>query len=300
MAFNVKIRLMNLLLITNDLKVLSYQRLVEECGNLSINVDTLNPEGLNQVLPLQTNYDNLLNRYTSIKGYDQDLELLTAINQQNCINQLKGLQISRSKMAQCTYFERNQLPSIPSLYIQGKVDNDYVRNFLQKYGEKYITKPIRGNGGRGITFFESHKSLLSYLETCQVLKDQKFLIQPFIESKLELRLLMTNYKPFLAIKKSAELTGIHFRRNLSRINEMELIDVSQLESSYQDMIQNSQNLCHDLKLKLCAIDLIVDQNNNYQFLEINSVPGWTYLEEYFQVTKENRNITREILEHIIK
>ncbi|MBT7608884.1 MAG: hypothetical protein HN576_03955 [Bacteriovoracaceae bacterium] len=286
---------MDLLLITNDFKVPTFKRLIEECKNLSIGIKTLNPELITQRMPFTMHSDKVLNRFTSVNGYDLDLQLLSRGDQSKYINRIKGIQIARSKLTQSSYFSHANLPTISTLFIQGAVNFEIVTSFLQNYGQCFLSKPIRGNGGRGITFFDSHKSLLSYLETCQVMKDQRFIIQPFIESKKELRILMVNHEPFIAINKTSPLKGPEFRRNLSRINQLELEDISKLDTN---LLTSCKSICKDLELRLCAIDLMQDKSGEYLFLEINSVPGWAYMEEFLDLKK--RNLTREILEHIVE
>jgi glutathione synthase/RimK-type ligase-like ATP-grasp enzyme len=288
---------MKILIVTNDVTVPTYQRLIEECHQINIETLTLNPDSISQVLPFAPDHDLLLNRYTAVMGSDLDLDLLASVDQSRCVNEFNGLRICRSKLAQQTYLQQVQQNIIPSYFIQGQINLPSVIEFLRVNGDIFITKPIRGNGGRGITLFESQRSLISYLETCHSTRDQNFIIQPYLESRFELRVFMLNYSPYLIIKKMGEFSGLEFRKNLSRINDIQLINAIELKQSFPTLLAQCEKLSHDLKLKLCAFDIIIDSNGTFKFLEINAVPGWSYLEKHF---KNDRNITREILKHIIE
>jgi glutathione synthase/RimK-type ligase-like ATP-grasp enzyme len=286
---------MEILMITNDLNSPTNQRILDECRHLSLDIQVFRPESVSQMMPLSISSDLILNRYTSINGFDLDLELMGHIPESRFINHTKGIQVSRSKLMQSSYFNQMLLPCIPTLFIQGEPDTETVTNFLQRHGECYLSKPLRSNGGLGITIYDSHRSLLSSLETNHVMNDQRFIIQPYIKAKKEIRILMLNFQPFLAISKEAALVNMDFRRNLSRLNELNIVELSNLDT---EAIKSCQLVSKDLKLKLCAIDLIIEEDDQYKFLEINSVPGWKLLEE--SVNRDGRNLTREILEHIIK
>jgi glutathione synthase/RimK-type ligase-like ATP-grasp enzyme len=132
------------------------------------------------------------------------------------------------------------------------------------------------------------------------MKDQSFIIQPFIPSKVELRLLMINYQPLIILQKDGDTNGQEFRKNLSRTNKLSLLEGNDVDESYPGLVKDCQKISENLKLKLCAFDIIIDEKGDYKFLEINSVPGWTYLENFINSSDVERNLTREILEHIIK
>ncbi len=314
---------MNLLIITNDQKVTTYRRLEEECLHRSLPIQVFNPErftfsGLKDApFTVPEGPCIILNRYTAIKGQDLDLDLLPQIlnphhhysdddddnnnNDKNKkthyqINDPRGLRVARNKATQGLFFKLNHIPSIPYLFIKGPLNREDILHFLTAHKAPFISKPLRGNGGRGITYFDSIKSVLSYMETCHVTNDQNFIFQPYIQSSLEYRVFMINFRPYLSIEKREGPDQWEFRKNFSRNCHLKMI---KLESIDQEILNHCQLISKKLKLRFCAIDILIDNHGAPHFLEINSVPGWAYLEQYFNNQKNTRNLTAEILDQII-
>jgi hypothetical protein len=79
---------------------------------------------------------------------------------------------------------------------------------------KYVLKMNRGNQGIGVNLISGTQSLKSILETFHALNDQKFIIQPYIEHKKELRIFVIKNQIMAIIEKT--ITSEDFRGNSKR------------------------------------------------------------------------------------
>jgi len=139
----------------------------------------------------------------------------------------------------------------------------------------------RGNQGIGVNLVYGVHSLKSLLETFHAMKDQKFIIQPFIEHKKEWRVFVIKNQIISIIERT--IGKDDFRGNSKRSKGK---CIKKISSEIEAEILRAVELSG---LDYCGVDIISD-SNNYYFLEINAVPGFEQVEELSGI-----NIAKELL-----
>lgn len=187
-------------------------------------------------------------------------------------NPLIALPEFRSKDMQSLFFKRHLLPSIPSVVFRGQLNENYWEEITKLGGpkEKFILKMSRGNQGTGVNLLSGHQSLKSILETFTALKDQRFLVQPYIEHKKEWRIFIIKNRIAGAILKT--LTGDDFRGNSKRSSGKFLKKVP------REIAELALKAAALSGLDYCGLDLMETQKG-FVILEMNAVPGFEQMEE---------------------
>ena len=305
---------MKILVIAKDQSTPTLSRVKEESFNLDCQLQFFNPEHYSQISPLTSQLsssppDLILNRYTSVNGNDFDLDMLSLYDDSLHINHPQGVRIARSKIAQIyqsSMWKLERVSLIPSLFIQGRPNESTVKTFLSSFDHHFIAKPIRSNGGKGITIFESKKSAFSFINTCYYINDQKFIVQPLINSQYEVRVLMVNFLPVLALKKMRKPDDWEFKNNLGPHTDLALISEDDLDSK---ILKDLKLMAQKLNLRLCAIDFLVcheggeqhDGHGQISLLEINPVPGWYQIEDFLRKNHLGPdNLSQTILKQMIE
>lgn len=197
-------------------------------------------------------------------------------------NPLLSLTDHRSKDLQSLFFKRHHLPAVPSVLYRGVLNEKYWEEIsrLSRSGH-FILKMARGNQGTGVNLISGVLSLKSILETFHALKDQRFLIQPFIEHKKEWRVFVIKGDIYGVIERSISSTD--FRGNSKRSNGKFLKRIS---PELKELVLRAHELSG---LDYCGIDLM-DTKQGPMFLEINAVPGFEQMEEL-----SGKNIAKELI-----
>lgn len=187
-------------------------------------------------------------------------------------NPLTFLPEFRSKDMQSLFFKRHHLPAIPSVVFRGPLNENYWEEIAKLGGVKgnFVLKMVRGNQGTGVNLLSGHQSLKSILETFHALKDQRFLIQPYIDHKKEWRIFIIKNRIAGVIEKT--LTGDDFRGNSKRSKGKFL---KKLPKELADLALGAAALSG---LEYCGIDLM-ETKKGPVILEINAVPGFEQMEE---------------------
>ena len=109
-------------------------------------------------------------------------------------NPLSLLTSLRDKVAQIQTLHQWGVPIIPSLILRGDIDGNNhtaIQRFIrQSKHSRFILKTERGNQGLGVSLINGIDSLYSWLTTLRATRDQRFILQPFIEDAQEYRILM--------------------------------------------------------------------------------------------------------------
>ena len=230
---------------------------------------------------------SLLFHRTSGTRYD-DFDLLVSqqLENQNHIvtNPLEAIKLFRQKDQQAIFFNQNKLNSIPTISYRGELTQDFWSSIVQlSKKEKYILKMIRGNQGIGVNYIEGLKSLKSLLETFHALKDQRFIIQPFIEHKKEWRIFIIKGEVIATIEKTISAKD-DFRGNSKR-------SIGKLIQKLPPTLEQLALLSFQhSKLDYAGIDILENGTGEYFILEINAIPGFKQVEELSKI-----NIAKELI-----
>lgn len=266
----------------------STKRLISEAQKLKYSVSYLNPyQFLIPMIPKKarghyfhrttgTNYDDfdlIVTKHHEISGF-------------SVTNPLERLKLFRSKDAQSLFFNEHQIPGIKTLLYRGKLTESLEEELLAlSIHQKYILKMTRGNQGIGVNILESHKSLVALLETFHAMRDQRFLIQPYIPHKKEWRALFIRGEMIACIEKT--ISKEDFRGNAKRSNAKLLKKIPrQLEKIAHYTYSQSG-------LEYAGIDLLETNNSEILVLEVNAIPGFEQAEEL-----SGHNIARELVANL--
>jgi len=165
---------------------------------------------------------------------------------------------------------------IPSSIITN--DKNYAENFIKSSNKEYIVKPIRDG-----LIDDPHKpkiiftSLLTkkQINSLKRIKICPVLIQEKIEKRADIRVTVVGNKVFTTLIESQkyEETKIDWRKN----------NKSCLEYRRYKLPNHIERKCVALTKKLnlvfSAIDLILDNNGDFIFLEINPNGQWAWIEK---------------------
>lgn len=268
------------------------KRLLNEAAKLKMQTHWFNPyQGL---LSIQEKHSTtkgspvLFHRISGTRYDDFDLTIAQHFEDQGfkVTNPLHALNEFRSKDRQMLFFKRHQLSSVPTILYRGELNENYWEQIMKlSRSKKYVLKMVRGNQGTGVNLISGHQSLKSLLETFHALKDQKFLIQPFIEHKKEWRIFILKGEILGTIER--RLGAEDFRGNSKRSKGS---FIKKIPSALSDEALMAYQLSG---LDYCGID-IMSTKDGPVFLEINAVPGFEQMEEL-----SGKNIARELIQRII-
>ena len=266
----------------------STKRLLVEAQKLKIKGRWVNPyQFFINHNSLKPNSGGLLFHRTSGTRYD-DFDLLVSQQLENqnyfVTNPLEGIKLFRQKDQQAIFFNQNKLNSIPTISYRGELTQDFWSSIVQlSKKEKYILKMIRGNQGIGVNYIEGLKSLKSLLETFHALKDQRFIIQPFIEHKKEWRIFIIKGEVIATIEKTISAKD-DFRGNSKR-------SIGKLIQKLPPTLEQLALLSFQhSKLDYAGIDILENGTGEYFILEINAIPGFKQVEELSKI-----NIAKELI-----
>lgn len=288
---------MNLIILSENNSLHSVKRLLEEAVNLNITAESINiykKSYLNE--DIKTPDQIILGRHSGVRFDDYDLlfmkkKLLSGALVEN--NPDRAL-IFRQKCSQHLFFQEHNIPHIDTLILRGLFTRSELLKTIDKEftdlswdRQSYLAKMSRGNQGKGITLLKGIDSLNSYNETFHALKDQRYIIQPYLNIQKEYRILVINNQIQGALEKEKQ---DDFRANSNRC-ESRFISK---ESMPEDLINLTKKCIKSSKLFYCGIDVALI-NGRYKVLEINCCPGFEDFER-----KSKQNIALTILNEIIK
>lgn len=268
------------------------KRLLIEAKKLKYNHSWLNP--YQYQLATNEEYSDIkefgglyFHRTTGIR-YD-DFDLLVSQHHHNSgykiTNPITTLGPFRNKDGQALFFANHKLPSLPTLAYRGAL-NEYCWDTLSAFSknQKYVLKMVRGNQGIGVNLINGLQSLKSLLETFHAIKDQKFIIQPFIEHKREWRVFILKNEIIGIVERT--LGANDFRGNSKRSSGKMIKALS--ADIKKEILRGTQLSGMDY----CGVD-IIDDGKRFYFLEFNPVPGFEQIEKL-----SGLNIARELLIHL--
>lgn len=278
----------NIIIASLNPDLFTTKRLMAEASKLKHSAIYLNPYQFQVPLKQKTLVGHYFHRTTGTNYDDFDLIVTKhhEISGFNVTNPLERLKVFRAKDAQSIFFQEHNIPAIKTLLFRGSM-NETLEAELQSLApdQKYILKMNRGNQGIGVNILESHKSLISVLETFHAMKDQRFLVQPYVPHKKEWRALFVKGEIIACIEKS--ISKEDFRGNAKRSNGKLLKKIPrELEKIAHHAYMHSG-------LDYAGIDVLETSKGQLLVLEVNAVPGFEQAEEL-----SGHNIARELLAYL--
>lgn len=151
-----------------------------------------------------------------------------------------------------------------------------VLNFYEQHERNCIIKPIKsglveGDGKSGVIFttkVELNEAKVARIVSCPIY------IQPLIRKKADIRVTVVGRKVFCALIHSENVSDAISDWRQSK---------QELEYSRHnlplDLLDKCRMLMKKLDLNFGAIDFVLDQQNQYIFLEINPNGQWAWIEK---------------------
>lgn len=275
----------NIIIASLNPNLFTTKRMMEEAGKLKHSPIYMNPYQFH-ITQQKTKLEGHYFHRTTGTNYD-DFDLLVSkhheVHGMKVTNPIERLKIFRTKDSQTLFFNEHKLPAIKTIMYRGDM-NETLENEIAKLSRdgKYILKMSRGNQGIGVNFLESQKSLQSVLETFNAMKDQKFLIQPYIAHKKEWRLFIIRGEIVACIEKT--LSKEDFRGNAKRSSGKIL---KRVPAELQVIAINAFNFSG---LDYAGVDMLLTEKGEMLILEINPIPGFEQAEQL-----SGKNIARELI-----
>ncbi len=275
---------MNFTVISENSSLNSTSRLLSEAQLLGLNPNHISLYE-SSVIDLHVkettkSQEIIFHRTTGIRfdDYDLNFSIKRELEGSSIFNPIESLATLRDKERQTLMLSSRNIPIIPTFSFRGRPSHELIDQLNSCFGNlskknQFIVKAIRGNQGIGVSIINGTDSLLSVLETFWGIKDQKFLIQPFIEAR-EFRYFICKNKILAIIEKS---TSKDFRKNSMRSSGV--IVPTSTNSELNSVALNCFNNCN---LLYAGIDLLMNKDGIY-ILEVNPVPGFKQVEELAKI-----------------
>lgn len=237
--------------------------LIQEASRRRINTHIVTPFELDTIALDRPEHGVLL-RSTGIDYNDHDLKFFLDQTYQCQLHSAPQSMLKlRGKSEQAHFFQTHHLPHPPTWSFKHPPLGDGA----------FIVKPERSLGGLGQVFIQGQQSLTSLIKALRVWKDERFIIQDYLEKKGEWRFfycLDEVEKPSVLFKQ-----GEHWQGNRGHLQE-QLRDLKQVPKELQSLAL--QAFEHST-LSYAGIDIIQTLNDEWYFLEINAVPGFQSFQE---------------------
>lgn len=258
-------------------KLFSVTRLLSESTALGLKSTLINPYlgPIDMVLEDMDFAKTLIfHRTTGVHKDDRDIEIARLAQSKGAkiVNSPEEFLPHRNKLSSYNFLKTSNLPLVPTLSLRGKPKMLWLEEFIEKnkdYFETnsdFILKPEVGNRGIGVNKISGTKELYSWLETFWALKDQSFIIQPFLDYEYELRFLHLGKNDFRLFKK---INNKFLQLKDAQISE--------------DLLALAKKAFVSSKLSYGAVDILVGGREPI-ILEVNSIPG---IEKAEAATSEN-------------
>ena len=142
---------------------------------------------------------------------------------------------------------------------------DFLAERLSMFGSPCILKSVQGTKGNDSYLIYTKKELLKTLEQHS---DTSFVMQNFIKNDGDWRIILTNYKPRLAIFRSSH--GKDYRNNTSVGGDASLVSLNEVDPN---ILQMAIDATKALGIKIAGADILQDKNTgDYTVLEVNRTP----------------------------
>lgn len=210
------------------------------------------------------------------------LDLLSAIEKIGIklINSRESLEIASDKFLSSLYLTVHKIPTPKTIICENSID---ALKAYEELGEDILLKPLYGSKGIGIIRINNKDFAENVLNALGQL-NEVFYLQEFVEHyNRDIRILVINNQVIASMHRISDnwKTNIHAGAHMRplKINE----ELKELAIKAAEIT----------KTDIAGVD-IMESNEGYQVIEINSIPGFTALQK---VT--NINISKEIIDFVL-
>ena len=292
------------LLLTQNPNSFTSSRLIKEAKLMELETKVLNPfQGavsfnssklVKRTMPCTLKENTIgLHRSSGISFDDFDLLFSENLIREGAFieNHPRVLRNFRDKEKQALFFFENKIPQIPTLSFRGapspsllnEVD-DFFFPYLEN--ETFILKTNRGNKGLGVNIVRGKDSLFSFLETFWAIKDQRFVLQPYIHRAEEFRVFLLKDECLGGVLKPKP-KPFDFRKNSERSSSSpQYFNTKRLP---QEVLEFSHRTFENSGAFYLGLDFLITSEGPL-IIEMNCSPGFEQFENFSGI-----NIAREII-----
>ncbi|MBD3338749.1 MAG: RimK family alpha-L-glutamate ligase [Candidatus Lokiarchaeota archaeon] len=211
------------------------------------------------------------------------LDILRAMEEYNMrlINSRESLEIASDKFLTSVFLEKHGIPTPKTVVCEDPISA--LDNF-EDLGGDVILKPLFGSKGIGITRLNDKAFAENVIYTLGHL-NEVFYLQEFVEhNNRDIRVMVIGDKAIAGMYRISD----DWKTNIYAGAEMEPIE---LTSELKRLAVNAANI---VKTEIAGVD-IIESENGYQVIEVNSIPGFTALQKV-----SNVNLAEKIVEYYLK
>ena len=187
--------------------------------------------------------------------------------------------------------------TVPHYLLSSVMEREVHENSLNEHFKNYselVLKPTRGSRGEGIARVSNSKDSLNHINNNFYVS---WAASPFINIQREIRLVILEQSILIAYEKydPVIINGLKMY-NLNLGAKAKKISLNDVDNSHIELAKNAMKT---IGLKLGAVDIIVNEQDDASVLEINSAFS---LEHFALSTPEDRltvlNFYEDVIEHL--
>jgi len=188
-----------------------------------------------------------------------------------CPVPIQSIRILRDKDRQYLFFSHLELPMLETLIHRGPLTEKHLKQFCTRQSQ-WVIKSIRGLKGIGIKRMTT-PALLEFWQEAQDRKDQRYLIQPYLDQAREIRVLCLGDQLWPIEKKiGSDKSGRenYWKKN-AQFADFQKVQLSSFEKDL--FIKHARLIKTHLQLPCFATDYILNEKGQWKILEVNVHPG---------------------------
>ena len=211
------------------------------------------------------------------------LDLLTAIEEIGIrlVNSRESLEIASDKFLSSIFLKKKKILTPKTIVCEKSSD---ALNAFEELGGDVILKPLYGSKGIGITRLNDKAFAENVIYTLSQL-NQVFYLQEFIKhNNQDIRVLVLGDQAIAGMYRIND----NWKTNIHAGAKMKPLKLT------QELEELAINSAKAVRTEIAGVD-ILESNQGYQVIEVNSIPGFTALQKVC-----NKNLSGEIINHFLK
>ncbi len=211
------------------------------------------------------------------------LDILTAIEELGIklINSRQSLEIASDKFLTSIFLKKNGIPTPKTIICEDATKA--LANF-EKLGGDVILKPLYGSKGIGITRLNDKAFAENVIYTLGQL-NEIFYLQEFVEHyNRDIRVLVLGNEAVAGMYRVAD----NWKTNIFAGASMKKIE---LTPELKDLAIKAAQV---VKTEIAGVD-IIESEKGLQVIEVNSIPGFTALQQVTEI-----NLAKKIIDYFLK
>ncbi len=276
----------NAVILCSKNKTFSQKALIQSLATKRFKITIIDPKNFALEIPMKsTPPDYLFHRSLGPFFDDFDLRVSEYFSSlgSKIINPIATIKILRNKAEQALFFNSHHLPIIPTYFLRGKFNHNHFSNWCDdnKFSSSsFVLKTERGHGGIGTFKVNGLDSLSSLWETINALRDERFIIQPYLSKISEFRLFIIRGDIFICAKKGeAHIELKDFRQNANRIlknNKWKKISPPKIP---QEIVKLATAIAGKCPAHYLGVDLFWDKKSGVRLIECNASASFQELQK---------------------